>query len=334
MGKYQYTYSGSSPYRKSRHNPLPKWIFVLIAICIVASAIFILLWIGEDIESDTAPNIEEVQKIIPDGEISLPDNDTISPPPTQQNNASLLNVCKEAELAFAQDEFPEAVRLAEQVLSKVSEENTLWDRAATVLTKANTKIFFTDVPTPRKEIYTVVSGDSLSKIAYKFNTTIEAIQEGNELSKASSLIHIGQSFSIYHGKWKIKVSKSKYKLYLYDDDQLFKVYKVGIGIQNRTPVGSFIISVKQKNPDWHDRKTGITYKYGTVNNVLGTRWMTLLPIAGTGTDTGLTGYGIHGTKDPTSVGKKSSKGCMRMINDDVNELFKIIPLKTQVTIIE
>ena len=43
-------------------------------------------------------------------------------------------------------------------------------------------------------------------------------------------------------------------------------------------------------------------------------------------------YGIHGTIDPTSLGKQVTAGCVRMKNEEVEELYKIVPTGTQVTI--
>lgn len=43
-------------------------------------------------------------------------------------------------------------------------------------------------------------------------------------------------------------------------------------------------------------------------------------------------FGIHGTLDPYSVGWESSHGCIRMNNDDVAELYRIIPVGTKVVI--
>lgn len=45
-------------------------------------------------------------------------------------------------------------------------------------------------------------------------------------------------------------------------------------------------------------------------------------------------YGIHGTREPWAVGKSNtSKGCIRMLNKDVRELYKMIPYGTPVTIV-
>ena len=37
-------------------------------------------------------------------------------------------------------------------------------------------------------------------------------------------------------------------------------------------------------------------------------------------------YGIHGTNNPSSIGRKVSHGCIRMYNNDIIELSKIVPL--------
>ena len=45
-------------------------------------------------------------------------------------------------------------------------------------------------------------------------------------------------------------------------------------------------------------------------------------------------FGIHGTLDPHSVGWASSHGCIRMNNSEVAELYKIVPIGTEVTIVD
>jgi len=46
------------------------------------------------------------------------------------------------------------------------------------------------------------------------------------------------------------------------------------------------------------------------------------------------GYGIHGTWDDSSIGKAESAGCIRMRNQDVEQLFVLVPMGTVVTITE
>ena len=44
------------------------------------------------------------------------------------------------------------------------------------------------------------------------------------------------------------------------------------------------------------------------------------------------GYGIHGTWDTNSIGKQATAGCIRLLNDDVAELYLILPIGTIVAI--
>ena len=44
------------------------------------------------------------------------------------------------------------------------------------------------------------------------------------------------------------------------------------------------------------------------------------------------GYGIHGTDEPTSIGRGASHGCVRVRNEDIETLFRIVPLGTPVYI--
>jgi lipoprotein-anchoring transpeptidase ErfK/SrfK len=45
-------------------------------------------------------------------------------------------------------------------------------------------------------------------------------------------------------------------------------------------------------------------------------------------------YGIHGTTEPQSLGKQVTQGCVRMANPEVEELYTIVPLGTEVTIVD
>ncbi|MGE5197528.1 MAG: L,D-transpeptidase, partial [Deltaproteobacteria bacterium] len=85
---------------------------------------------------------------------------------------------------------------------------------------------------------------------------------------------------------------------------------------------TFKIINKLANPTWF--KAGAIVPADSPENVLGTRWL--------GFD--LAGYGIHGTKDPQSLGKQVTQGCVRLSNSEVEELYTIVPEGTEVTIID
>ncbi len=235
-----------------------------------------------------------------------------------------------AKKDFAAEKYEDCRESCWKALDWVDESDPLWLQAADLLGKASIAIFTTDVPAPEKVVRTIKPGDTLLGIALANNTTMEAVRRANGLPQDETVIHPGQTFRVYRGSWTIKVDKSKFRLYLYDSGRLFKVYTIGIGRQDRTPEGTFEIGVKQPRPAWYYK--GRKYDYGNPENILGTRWMALNPTGSTSKD--LKGYGIHGTNDPSVVGKAASNGCVRMRNEDVDELFAIAPMKTPVEIVE
>ena len=111
-------------------------------------------------------------------------------------------------------------------------------------------------------------------------------------------------------------------LHLIEDDQFIKSYPVATGKDSSTPIGTFKIVTKIPNPVWY--KQGAVVPPESPENILGTRWM--------GIDK--QGYGIHGSVDPSAIGQHVTAGCVRMTNRDVEELFGIVPVGTDVTIVD
>lgn len=253
--------------------------------------------------------------------------------PTAKTTATATSeydrLIQSAETMFGLAEFAQTRDACEKALALAPPGSPEWFKAARILGRANMKIFLTDCPLPgKKEKYRVESGDALQKIAKKFNTTVEAIQRSNRMRSDDNNIMVGQVLNVYKGDWKIIVNKKEFRLYLYDGGKLFKYYDISIGRQDRTPHGQFRIYAKVKEPDWYSPHGKVPFS--AKDNVLGTRWLKLKPEAGTEPD--LTGYGIHGTWDRDSIGKSRSNGCIRMLNEDVEELFDIIPHQVPVVI--
>ncbi len=96
-------------------------------------------------------------------------------------------------------------------------------------------------------------------------------------------------------------------------------WPVGIGRPGEeTPAGSYTVRNKLENPPWM-KEGQEPIPYGDPRNPLGTRWI------GWSRDGAKTSYGFHGTWAPESVGQASSDGCVRLLNEDVEELFQILP---------
>jgi len=184
----------------------------------------------------------------------------------------------------------------------------------------NIKLLFSSTITPKSILYEIKPGDTLTKIAREFKTTPDLIRESNQLS--DSKIFPGRKVKVWTAPFSILVDKSQNILILKSDEEIIKTYIVSTGKNNCTPVGTFKITSKLPNPTWF--KAGAVVPAGSPENILGTRWL--------GFD--LPSYGIHGTTDPQSLGRQVTQGCVRMNNLEVEQLYTIIPLGTEVTIID
>ena len=111
-------------------------------------------------------------------------------------------------------------------------------------------------------------------------------------------------------EYEILVDVEESKLYLFLDGELINTYKCSGGKWSTpSPIGTWKIVQKAK---WGEG--------------FGGSWM--------GLNVSWGDFGIHGTLYPNSLGWASSHGCIRMENDEVAELYKIIPIGTKVTIVD
>ncbi|TCP62580.1 L,D-transpeptidase family protein [Baia soyae] len=122
--------------------------------------------------------------------------------------------------------------------------------------------------------------------------------------------------------YQVEINKKTNKLYLYQDGQVTKTYPVATGrTKDLTPEGTFTMVVKIVAPGWK----GIPG--GDPKNPLGKRWMGF-SVKG---DSGRI-YGVHGTNQPESIGSNASSGCVRMGEENLLELYKLIPEGTPIWI--
>ena len=107
-------------------------------------------------------------------------------------------------------------------------------------------------------------------------------------------------------------------------------YGVGVGREGFTWSGVQTISRKAEWPDWHPPAEMIArqpylprFMAGGPGNPLGARAMYL----------GSSVYRIHGTNDPSTIGKFVSSGCIRLTNEDVTDLFSRVDVGTKVVVL-
>lgn len=126
-------------------------------------------------------------------------------------------------------------------------------------------------------------------------------------------------------------------LYLVEADGKSRRYGIGVGRAGFAWNGEATIKAKRRWPSWHPPKemqerdpmaaewaNGMP---GGLDNPLGARALYLFE----GDRDTL--YRLHGTNDPSSIGKAISSGCVRLINQDVLDLYTRVPIGTKVVVL-
>ncbi len=123
-------------------------------------------------------------------------------------------------------------------------------------------------------------------------------------------------------------------LYLLMENGQALRYGVGVGRQGFEWSGTATIERKAEWPAWippkemREREPWLPERMeGGVDNPLGARALYLFE----GNKDTL--YRIHGTNQPETIGLALSSGCIRMLNDDVMDLYQRVPKGTKVVVI-
>ena len=193
--------------------------------------------------------------------------------------------------------------------------------------------------------YTIAShhGDSFNRIARRYDVGYWELRAANPtLNPRATLatktaVIIPVKFILpprpHRG---IVVNLAELRLYYFPaHSKKVYTYPIGIGQPGElTPVGHFTIAHKIKNPRWRPP--------AVVRAQYLKRGISLPKVVSSGPRNPLGYYAmhlnqwnyiIHGTNDPSSVGKRSSAGCIHMYPEDIKAFFKMVPTKTPVTII-
>jgi lipoprotein-anchoring transpeptidase ErfK/SrfK len=134
------------------------------------------------------------------------------------------------------------------------------------------------------------------------------------------------------------IDPGKRRLYYIDNRGVATRYVVAVGRAGTSLRGNAVIGRKAEWPSWRPTDSmirGQPWKYrryrngvpGGPKNPLGSRALYLYR---NGKDTY---YRIHGTNNPGSIGRAVSNGCIRMLNEHVEELYARVPVGTKVTIL-
>lgn len=132
-------------------------------------------------------------------------------------------------------------------------------------------------------------------------------------------------------------TKKKY-LYLVRGNNRAIRYGIGVGREGFGWGGTVRVAHKAKWPswtppkemierEWRENRRRVSYMKGGPKNPLGARALYLYKGGGD------TGYRIHGTNEPWSIGLNMSSGCIRLLNKDVSDLYSRVRVGAKVVVI-
>ncbi len=184
------------------------------------------------------------------------------------------------------------------------------------------------------ESYLVKSGETLDLISTRYKVPWELLQQLNNVRPEA--LQAGQTIKVVDGPFHVKVYRSTFTMDLYLQNTYVRSFKVGLGKDStETPTGLWRVKAGGKliEPPWPDPISGKILHPGDPGYALGSRWMGLEGLSGAAKDR--SGFGIHGTKEPETIGTASSLGCIRMHNGDAILLYNLlIPAYSTVEIVD
>lgn len=193
------------------------------------------------------------------------------------------------------------------------------------------------------QLVTVKKGDSLTKLARQYDISTVKIKSANpklakqKYLKLNQTVVIPTRYILPKIRQGIVVNLTELRLYYFPEGKHIVItYPVALGRMGwRTPTAKTLVYKKKKNPEWRAPKSIWNYTY----KKYGKKLPKVMP-SGPENPLGYYalylskwGYLIHGNNDPSSIGRYVSSGCIRLYNDDIEQLFYQVPVKTQVFLI-
>ena len=194
-------------------------------------------------------------------------------------------------------------------------------------------LFFSKQPFPADSqfaVHAVASGESPEAIGRKYGISRELINRFRARDINDSHIKVGESFKVLRMTGQtdpvkrgslIHIDKGDFTLDLSMGGMFVRRYVCSHGaVQSPTPIGTTHLTNRVWHPDWTHPATHKVIRYGAPEHLLGPIW---LPF--NGKELGQDGIGIHGyTGTDAKMGVKASNGCIRLVNEQAEELYQTI----------
>jgi L,D-transpeptidase ErfK/SrfK len=196
------------------------------------------------------------------------------------------------------------------------------------------------------QVVTATKDDTLTDIARRFNVGYEEILRANPkvdpwLPGAGREIIIPSQFILPDApRTGVVINIAAMRIFYFPpvkrgERPVVLTHPIGIGkVGWRTPEGVTKIVRRQKDPTW---RVPVSVRKEHHEN-----GEELEPVIGPGPDNPLGKYAfylewpsylIHGTNKPAGVGLRSSHGCIRLYPEDIEQFYSLVPLGTQVRVV-
>jgi L,D-transpeptidase ErfK/SrfK len=196
----------------------------------------------------------------------------------------------------------------------------------------------------RLAVIRLEKGDTLPDIARHFSLGINTVSAANPgidvwVPEARRRILLPLSFILPHTRRKgIVINLAAMRLFYFKRDGkrlAVSTYPVGVGTEERpTPMGKMYVARKMLRPTWYvpasiaedHRKRGDPLPAKVPPGPLN-------PLGEYALYLSKSGYLVHGTNKPASIGLRATNGCIRLYPEDIKRLFDSTPVKTPVRIV-
>jgi lipoprotein-anchoring transpeptidase ErfK/SrfK len=330
----------SFPWRGRRLSLNINGIYIILALLIVVAILAVIYG-----RSPFGSNEEETVKILPEpnleGEATQQPIATFAAEPKIEPNVTSLaskttitTSTKVTELiaeamALINDQ-PSAVveardRLNEALL--ICQDAKQQDFIKEQLSKLAERWLFSKSLFPNDRLcdrYRVKNGDQLRIIGLRHKVPYELLAQINNIANPQ-VLQAGQTIKVINGPFNVRVSRSTFTMDIYLQKTFVQSFPIGLGKPGKeTPTGLWRVKKdgKMERPIWTDPDTQRVYKPTDPDYPLGSRWIELEGMEGPAKNR--TGFGIHGTKDPETIGTAESRGCIRLHNGDAILVYNLL----------
>lgn len=161
-------------------------------------------------------------------------------------------------------------------------------------------------------------GETLQAIAKQYEVPWQYLALLNRVTPEK--LQAGQELKVVRGPFGAVVDLSAFTLTVHAHGWYVNKYRIGTGKDHKTPLGEFVVEDKLENPTWYNPDGGIV-EPDDPENPLGEYWL------------GLGNHiGIHGTNDPSTIGRAASRGCIHLGDSEIEEVFSLLSTGSKVLI--